>query len=556
MSDTQPPPAKPTPEHPIAYFSAEYAIENNLPIYAGGLGVLAADLVLEAGEEGVPMVAFGVMYACGFDAAGELSGRLDPIAAGFDLIKDASGQTMTAKVACNDHIVLVQAWQRTYGSARLILLDTDNPDNNPQDQLITAHLYDTNYITELSQEMVVGLAAIDFMHQLGISPSVYHVNEGHTCFVIIGLLIDYLKANPGASLADAQAAVRTMVVATKHTILPGAGLFVERLVFRSVVGAALAGTDVDAIFQLGTTAEQPEHFSATKFILNQARDASGVSKLHVASEKALHPKSRLETVTNGVHRSRWLAHSLKDHDGLNLNADELWNIHSSNRSNLVATVNDLLGSHLDANTLTVVWARRMAAYKRPALLFNNLLRLEALVTNTKQPIQFIIAGKANSGDEEGKRILEEILKYCSLPKLSGRIVYLPGYSIPTTSHLVAGADLWLNTPVRGQEACGTSGMKASLNGALQLSTSDGWIDEVSEDCIGWKLPEENIQAALYDYLEQKVAPLFYKRDANNLPIEWINRMHKSMVLINERFTAQRMLSEYMSKLYFPVKNTR
>lgn len=540
---------KPTPDHPVAFFSAEYAIENNLLIYAGGLGVLSGDMVLEAGNEGVPMVAFGTMYAYGFDTAGDRNGRLDPTSAGFELLKNSHGETLTAQVVCNDRVVIVQGWQKHYGSSRLILLDTDNPNNNSEDAAITAQLYSTNYITKLCQEWVVGLAAVQFMRHLKIAPSVYHVNEGHTAFVIVGLLLDHISEHPRATLEQAREAVKEKVVATKHTILSGAGLFIDRLVFRSIAGAALQSINFDELFSLGTTRDRPEHFSTTKFILSHARKANGVSEIHVAKEKAEHPASRLIAVTNGVYRNRWMAQNLQEHS--EPSDEDLWKIHSQNRGNLTATINDSIGSQLDPNALTVVWARRITVYKRPALLFNNLSRLETIVMDDDRPVQFILAGKANSEDSEAKLILEEILKYCRMPKLRGRVVYLPGYSVPTTRQLVAGADLWLNTPIRGQEACGTSGMKASMNGALQLSTRDGWIDEVHDDCLGWKLPEKDIETELYDTLEHKIVPLFYDRDESNLPKKWVKSMQESMKLIDERFTAKRMLGDYMTKMYFP-----
>ncbi len=540
-----------SPTHPIAFFSAEYAIENSLPIYAGGLGVLAGDMVIEAGAEDVPLVAFGVLYTHGFDTVGQINGRLDPVAAGFELVKTDDGETLTAQVVCNDRVVMVQGWQKYYGHARLILLDTDHPQNIAEDQALTSHLYDTNIITRTCQEWVVGVAAAQFMNLLGVTPAVHHINEGHTAFVIVGLLLAYMKAHPEASLADAREAVRQTVVASKHTILPGAGLFIDRVVLRAIAGAALQ-VNFDDLFALGTTLGRPDHFSTTKFILDHARNVSGVSKLHVAREKVDHPNSRLIAITNGVASARWLSPSFAQTDSAKLSDEELWKLHANNRGNLVAMVNDTTGSQLSPIALTVVWARRITSYKRPALLFNDLSRLEQVVSNAKQPIQFIIAGKANSEDAEGKRILEEILKYCQMPKLAGRVVYLPGYSVPTTTALAAGADLWLNTPIRGQEACGTSGMKASLNGALQLSTSDGWIDEVSAECIGWKLPEEGIEAAIYDTLEHKVAPLFYEVNASKIPGQWVKQMRETMSLIERDFTARRMLRDYMKKLYFPA----
>jgi glycogen phosphorylase len=540
-----------TNENPIAFFSAEYAIKNSLPIYAGGLGVLAGDMVLEAQVEDVPFVGFGVLYSYGFDTAGENISRLDPVAAGFELVEAADGKELTATVVCNDRDVIVQAWQKHYGSARLILLNTDVDQNNTEDRGLTDHLYDSNVITRTCQEWVIGLAGAQFLRLLDLTPPVHHINEGHTAFVIVGLILEYLNQHPGSTLEEARVAVRQTVVASKHTILSGAGLFIDRLVLKGIAGAALRGLNFDELFALGTTPGRPDHFSTTKFILDHARAVNGVSKLHVAKEKADHTNSRLIPITNGVASSRWLAQSFRDRGVDVLSDAELWKLHTDNRSRLVSMVNDSLSSKLDPNVLTVVWARRIAAYKRPALLFNDLTSLEGLVTDTRRPIQFIIAGKANSGDEEAKRILEEILKYCQLPKLIGHVVYLPGYSPPTTQALAAGADLWLNTPIRGQEACGTSGMKASLNGALQLSTSDGWIDEVEAECIGWKLPEEGIESVLYKTLEQRVAPLFYDMDAEGIPTVWVKQMRETMKLINKDFTARRMLQDYMTKLYFP-----
>ncbi|MFI5240174.1 MAG: alpha-glucan family phosphorylase [Candidatus Saccharimonadia bacterium] len=541
---------KSTPEHPIAFFSAEYAIENSLPIYAGGLGVLSGDMVLEAGSEGIAEVAFGTMYAYGFDTVGDTSKRLDPLAAGFELIKGTDGDTMVAQIICNDRVVLVQAWQKYYGSARLILLDTDNPWNTHEDRQLTDHLYNPNFVTQMCCEWVYGLGAVEFMKQLGITPSVYHVNEGHTSFVVLGLILDYLKTHPKSTLKQAQSEIRKKLVASKHTILAGAGLFIDRLVFKSIAGSALNEADFEAIFSLGRTLSHPEHFSTTKFIMDHARNVNGVSELHVAKEKAEHPSSRLIAITNGVYRGRWLAQNLQN-SGTEMSDASLWKHHNNNRASLVSMINDTVGSQLDPRALTIIWARRIAVYKRPALLFHNISRLEELVNNDTNPVQFIIAGKANSGDDEAKRILSEILKFCKLPKLSGKVVYLPGYSVPTTKQLAAGADLWLNTPIRGQEACGTSGMKASLNGALQLSTSDGWIDEVTETFIGWKLPEENLEKVLYDTIEGGVAPLFYDRNQQDMPTQWVKQMRQTMALINERFSAKRMLNDYINKLYFP-----
>jgi glucan phosphorylase len=545
-------PSQLTPDRPIAFFSAEYGIENNLPIYAGGLGVLSGDIVLEAASDNVPLVALGILYRKGFETGSAQASAVDPMAAGFALIEQAPGVALTVEVTIAERIIKVQAWEKHYNSARLILLDTAHPENTAEDQTITARLYDPDFTKRATQEWVFGAGSIALLRKLGITPSIYHLNEGHMGFVGMALILEYIQAHPGVSPADAQAAIRPGVVASKHTILSGAGLFIDRMVLKSIMGAVAtgAGASFDELFALTTALVRPDHFSGTKFILGCAIRVNGVSKLHVAKEKQEHPDSRLIPITNGVHRRRWQAANL--FTGSNQSAEEIWKRHQTNRSNLIATINDTLGAKLDPNALTVVWARRITPYKRPTLLFNNIQRLEKLISNhDEQPIQFIIAGKANSGDPEAQQILDQILQYCSYTTLAGRVVYMPGYSVPTTKQLVAGADVWLNTPIRGQEACGTSGMKASLNGALQLSTSDGWIDEVDVDCIGWKLPEEGIESALYDTLKQIVAPTFYRRDAEGIPQEWTAMMQQTIGYVSEHFSATRMLDDYIHKLYFP-----
>jgi starch phosphorylase len=291
-----------------------------------------------------------------------------------------------------------------------------------------------------------------------------------------------------------------------------------------------------------------QYLFTTKLVLALACRKCGVSRIHVQMEAKTHPGSPLFPITNGVYAPRWRAASL-DGDPLTYSDSQIWEAHGSNRQALLEYVEAETGQKLSPDHLTVVWARRMTGYKRPDLLISDLGRIEALTKHAERPIQFIVAGQANPADAEGIEMMNRVMKAAKLPGLAGAFAYLPHYNPRSARLLVQGADLWLNTPLRGMEACGTSGMKASLNGALQLSTSDGWIDEVDVEPIGWIIPEENTAGALYDLLELQAAPLFYARDEQELPRDWIAKMRANIKLIEDDFTAARMLDDYYGQLY-------
>ena len=290
------------------------------------------------------------------------------------------------------------------------------------------------------------------------------------------------------------------------------------------------------------------YFFATKFLLAIACRANGVSEIHVRSEKAQYPESRLIAITNGVYDKRWRAVNL-DGNPLKYSDQELWAAHAANRCAMFDFVRAETGKQLHPERLTVVWARRMTGYKRPSLFINDLERLRRLVENEQRPIQIVVAGHANPADAEGLEMENQITAASKLPGLTAALAYLPHYNPSVARTLVQGADLWLNTPLRGMEACGTSGMKASLNGSLQFSTSDGWIDEVDAAPIGWILPEEAAEQAVYDIIEREIAPLFYNLNEVNLPVAWIVKMRANIELMERQFTSARMLKDYYQKLY-------
>jgi alpha-glucan phosphorylase-like protein len=535
----------------VAYFSAEYAIEDVLPTYAGGLGVLAGDLVMQAGDDGRNLVAFGPAYrhnvAVKTDHTTPPDQQLQ--AQGFRLLP-VNGEQLTLRLNFPGwEKVAVRVWEREFGTARLMLLDTDFAPNSAVSRNLMANLYDPNLRTRLQQQFLLAAAALAVMKELGIEPSVYHLNEGHMAWVILALVIEQAKQQPGLKMSEALAKVGQMVVGTKHTILPGAGDFVELGLLQSLFGPLLQqyGLSVEELFEAGHMADAPQTFSTTHLLLAVARISNGVSEMHCVAERAAHPESHLIPVTNGVYAPRW------QHDDVagrgEVTDEELWRRHEENRARMIEHVNKLLGTKLAPDRLTAVWARRFAAYKRPTLLIHDMERLERLLRNEERPVQVVISGNANEADVEGLEALEAITAAVQQKSLEGRLVYLPHYVTETTKRLAGGADVWLNTPVRGMEACGTSGMKASLNGALQFSSSDGWFDEIDRRTIGWVLPEAEAETALYEILENEIAPMFYDRDSAGAPVAWLKKMRAAIELMEKQFTAHRMLDDYYEKMY-------
>ncbi len=530
----------------IAYFSAEFSVADSLPIYAGGLGILAGDMVLEAGNEGRDFHAFGLVYHEAF-TLGESSDTRSMVNRlqdeGFKLVMHKDDQPVIVPVEIGNRSVYVQAWEKQFGSARLVLFDSLVPGNAESDQRFTNRLYDSTPGVMLHQQLVLAFAAVKLMDQLEIEPDVYHLNEGHMAFVGIAVAVRHQRLNPELTLAQAITAIRPKIVATKHTILAGAGLTLDRENLNVELGSVLSqskGT-IDDLMALG--GKPDGFFSTTKLLVSIANRQSGVSEIHVREEKTAHPQSKLMAITNGVFAPRWRAANL-DPSQLDLAPEKLRNLHDMNRQTLLNYVAEQTGTKLDSDRLTVVWARRMTAYKRPEFLISDLARLSALIHHKTRPVQFIIAGTANPADAVGMDLISRIISASNNSVLKTGLAYVPHYNPMAARILVQGADVWLNTPIRGMEACGTSGMKASLNGAVQLSTSDGWVDEINLRSIGWELEEKAVPADLYDALEHEIAPLFYDNSDG-----WTEKMRANIELIEHQFTAKTMLKNYFEKLY-------
>lgn len=512
-------------------------------MYAGGLGVLAGDFVLEAADESLPFVAIGLWYSGSKNFQQNRN---------FSIV-EKDGKPVVIDIPYGKESIKARVWARRFGeSVYLLLLDTNIPENSPENKIITSHLYDSNFQTLAKQEILLGIGGVRMLSALGIMPSVHHLNEGHTAFAAFELLVRHMVDNKIKDARTVLDDIKEKIVATKHTIFALAGLNMSRAEFESLLGPYCSenGISLDDIYKLGEHKNDKKIFSTTQFLLNCAQRQNGVSILHTVFEKLAHPDSVLFPITNGVFPRRWQAKEwhMNPKDKTSSADETVWQIKSDLRKRLVNFVADQTGAMLDPDACTVVWSRRFARYKRPELLFSNLERLKQICAND-QKVQFIISGQAHESDAEGQKTVEKIKTIVKDPVFKNKIVYLTNYSIPVAKELVLGADVWLNTPERGFEACGTSGMKAGLNGALQVSTSDGWVDEVNWSNIGFILPGDDTAKAIYDVFEKEIIPLFYTKGVEKLPLEWIRRMRDTQNIINSGFTTRRMLHDYLTKAY-------
>ena len=526
---------------PVAFFCAEYALdeESSSVMYAGGLGVLAGDFILESADEGLPFVALGLWYG-------------SHVSKDFSIV-NRNGIPIVIEAPCGEEIIKAHVRAKCFGkSTYLLLLDTNVPENSPENKAVTNRLYDSNFQTRMKQEILLGIGGVRILSELGITPSTYHLNEGHTAFAAFELLVRQIVASGSKDIKTAVASVKEQIAATKHTIFSLAGSSLNEEEFGTLVEPYCRQNNiaVSDMFKLGENRNTPKIFSTTQFLLNCAGRQNGVSILHTVFEKLAHPDSVLFPITNGIFTKRWQAEAW--HTGpknKTQSADEtIWKIKRELREQLVNFVATKTGVTLDPDACTIVWSRRFARYKRPELLFSDLSRLERICSNNLKA-QFIISGQAHESDIEGQETIEKIKTIVKNPIFDNQIVYLENYSMAMAKELILGADVWLNTPERGFEACGTSGMKAGLNGALQVSTSDGWIDEVNWSNIGFILPGDDTANAIYDVLEKEIIPLFYKRGSSKLPLEWIKRMRATQNIVESGFTAKRMLHDYLTKAY-------
>ena len=536
----------------VAYFSMEFGIETKLPIYSGGLGVLAGDHLKAAADLGVPLVGVGLFYRGGYftqSVSGE--GRqlesynaLDPEKLGLHR------EPVDVAVELADDTVTAAVWRRDVGSVRLYLLDVD---------WLTDALYGGDREHRIRQELLLGVGGVRALRALGIEPTVYHVNEGHSAFLTIERA--RLLVEDGVSPSEALERVAASTVFTTHTPVPaGNEIFGSELVVRYVGDLAeRAGLSRDELLALGRS-NGTDGFGLTPLALRLSAHRNGVSELHgeVAREMwdELWPDGEppIDAITNGVHLGTWLAPELarllratgvrpeEPPASANWDAaraiepDALWSLHAGFRRRLAEHAG------LDPERLTIGFARRFATYKRAGLLYHDLERLLAL------PVQVVVAGKAHPQDAAGKDVMQEIVELSRGPA-RGRVVFLENYDIDLARMIIPGCDVWLNTPRRPYEASGTSGMKAAVNGVLNLSVLDGWWAEAYDPAYGWAIAggsDDEDAEALYALLEEQVVPRFTARDA------WLEMMTSSIATLAPRFSMQRTVIEYAERYYVPA----
>jgi starch phosphorylase len=617
-ADLRRPPAGPVaPERPIAFLCAEYGVHQSLPIYSGGLGALAGDLLKEASDRALPLVAVGLMYRQGyFRQRLEVSGwqqeywiDIDPERLPAALVCSQDGRPLTITVPIGGSEVRAQIWRVAVGRVPLFLLDADRPENGRLERWITSQLYVGDPVTRLAQYALLGVGGVRALTALGIEPALVHLNEGHAAFAVLELARGEVAR--GASVEAALEAARERTVFTTHTpIAAGNETYPGEEVIGTVGGlAAELGVDPEVLVRLGR--ERPEDggdpFGLTRFSLRMSRAANAVSRRHggVAREmwRGLWPERAVEAVpighvTNGVHLPSWIgppmrrvldchfgeawwrqASDVATWEALDRVPDaELWAARCEQRVELVEFVHersgiDRLAEHqpragieaaaraFDPDALTIGFARRNATYKRIGLLTHDPDRALALLAGP-HPVQFVLAGKAHPSDEQAKRVVQELFRFKDAPHVAERVVYMHEYDLGMAARLVRGCDLWLNLPRPPLEASGTSGMKAVINGGLHLSVLDGWWAEAYDGTNGWALagevdPDPEAQdardaAALFDLLEQEVVPAFYDRDADGLPRAWLARIRTSIRTLAPAFCAQRMLDDYLERIYTPT----
>lgn len=539
---------------PIAYFSAEYGLQADLPIYAGGLGILSGDTIKEAADQNVDMVAIGLLYR-GVNYIQEIDSNgmqiekdypIDPLESGFEhvYVPGDEEQPLFIKVDLSVTELWCRVWKKDINQVTMYLLDTDNEQNHQDDRKITHALYFGSEDTLIKQQLILGLGGVKVLHALDIEPSVYHVNEGRPAF-LYWELIRQLMDSKDMTFNQAADAAKSQIVYTNHTLVRAGNQAYNTSLLKkySQSYADKMKISVKELLKPGIDKSSGGRFSMTQFALNTSHKASAVSQPHYVLSKGLWPEYNWIGITNGVHMPTWQDSQIREnhHD-----AGKLWQLHQEKKRALEQFVKERTGFGYDPERLVVSWARRIAGYKRPDALFEDMDRLKNIMMNKDRPVQFLMAGKAHALDDGAKKVLQHILEM--MKELNGHAIFIPNYNIDVAKMLYIGSDVWLNTPFLGNEASGTSGMKAIANGVLQLTVEDGWAAEVDWHDLGWSLDGNHLNETLYFRLEEDIVPAFYHRNEHNFPVDWVHRMQQSIQL-SQQYSTTRMLKEYQEKLY-------
>jgi starch phosphorylase len=578
-------------KHAVAYFSAEYGLHRSLPFYAGGLGFLAGDYLKECSDLCVPLVAVGFMYPEGYFRQqirddGWQENLVEPIhreAAPISRVVDKDGRHRLVTVPLTDPPIHAAVWKVAVGRVCLYLMDTDVEINDPWNRGITARLYTGDSEQRLRQEILLGLGGAALLKDLGIDYTLLHLNEGHAAFALLERIRAAVSA--GKDFAAACEKNRKTTIFTTHTPVPaGHDIFPFQLIEKYFHAYWTdLGLQRNAFFQLGIHPQDPAAgFNMTAFALRLAGWRNAVSRRHAeVSRKMWHSlwpgvaedQVPIDHVTNGVHVPTWIEPKIKlllD----NIPDTELWQTHHWLKVKLIDAIRERTrlrwadgggsssvmlagGAFLDPSVLTLGFARRFATYKRALLIFQDLERLKKHFRDRWRPIQIIFAGKAHPADDPGKRILQDLINLARDPQFEGRIAFVEDYGEQLAQYLVHGVDVWLNTPLPPFEACGTSGVKAALNGVPQLSVMDGWWEEGSNDNNGWAVEHEETEdepnshdaEKIYQLLKERIIPLYYKISEDGIPIEWVRLMKETIKSTAAGFSARRMVKQYIEKFY-------
>ena len=607
----------------IAYFSAEYGLDQTIPIYSGGLGILSGDHLKSASDLGIPLVAVGLLYKNGYfhqkingygDQETEYN-NIDLSNLPINPVKDENGDELKIYVKFEKRKIYLKVWQINVGRIKLYLLDSDIDENKPEDREVTLKLYGGDQEMRIKQEIVLGMGGTNLLTRaLGLNPTVYHMNEGHSAFLILELIKNIIKEKK-VSFEVAKDIASSKTVFTTHTPVPaGNDIFPIALVEKYFKEFwPRLGLDREEFLKLGMKpcTDLEPGFNMGILALKVAGKKNGVSKLHGAVSRELFGdvwpeiaanESPITYVTNGIHTCSWLAPSLKElynkylipywQDNIykdevweninNIPNQELWEIHQKRKQKLLeivkeSTTNRLrrsgysyeeindITSKLNPNALTIGFARRFATYKRATLIFRDLERITQILNNAERPVQLIFAGKAHPADKEGQDLIKRIHEISMMPQFKGKIFLLENYNIAMSRYLVSGVDVWLNNPRRPMEASGTSGQKASVNGVINFSVLDGWWAEGYNQENGWTIGtnaeftsyEEQDDAdsqSMYRTLEEKIIPTYYDKDENGISEKWMRIMKNSITSTGGKYSTSRMLVDYTNNLYMPLCN--
>jgi starch phosphorylase len=580
----------------VAYFSAEFGLDPSLPIYSGGLGILAGDHVKAANDLQIPLIGFGIFYRNGYfiqklEADGTQQAvypQLKPEDLPLELVRDHDGNELIVNVPIADRTVHLRVWRASVGDIPIYLLDSDHVSNSVWDRHLTDHLYGGDRDMRICQEIILGIGGVRVLRAIGLDPNVWHMNEGHSAFLTLERIREYSAR--GLSFETALEVVKASTVFTTHTPVPaGHDHFSIELMDRYLGHFYWQlGTSRERVLALGLIDGQ---FNMTRLAVTTSAKVNGVSKLHAEVTKELFHRWNekipaqhiaVDSVTNGVHTRTWLAPELKELFDRYL--DPSWEIKVSDRSvwQGVYAISDheLWQAHQQAKrrmieqlrlpdieqVLTIGFARRFATYKRALLVFRDLERLQKWVQDSERPVVFVFAGKAHPADVLGQQLIRRIAEISHMDAFHGRVFLLENYDMTMSKLLVAGVDVWLNTPIKPMEASGTSGQKAAINGVLNCSILDGWWVEGYNGKNGWAIEgsrNANTEErdwedshTLYRILEEEIIPLYYANrndeSANGVPTSWVQRMKETIHSLTPVFSTSRMVKEYLDHIYVPT----